>query len=365
MRRQLRAIPAACAGLCVLSLATTAHAHAVGLSTGSYVAHGARVDVDLAVSRAELATSVPGVDRDGNGAIDDEELRAGRDAIGAAIEEGILVGGDGKPCTPVLQSVAPVAGDGVDVRLAYACPSAPSRLHVRFDLLDRLSPDHRHVAHLDLGDGAAVADEILHGSHRDVEVSAAGAQPRPAPRAGQWIWMGVEHILTGYDHLVFLFGLVLVGGRVRSLLGAVTAFTVAHSITLALAALDVWSPPPRLVEIGIAASIVWVGVENLFTIARGLDARGRWRLTFPFGLVHGFGFASALREVALPHAQVTLALVCFNSGVELGQLAVMAVVVPALLVARGRGWLGDPGARALSVGVAGAGLVWLVSRVLG
>ena len=139
--------------------------------------------------------------------------------------------------------------------------------------------------------------------------------------------MGIEHILTGYDHLVFLFGLVLIGGRLRSLVGAVTAFTVAHSITLALAVLGVWAPSPRIVEPAIALSIVWVGIENFFV----KNAEGRWRITFPFGLIHGFGFAGALREIELPRARVPLALVSFNLGVEVGQLAVMAVVVPLIL----------------------------------
>ena len=131
--------------------------------------------------------------------------------------------------------------------------------------------------------------------------------------------LGVEHILTGADHLVFLLGLILVGGSLRSLVGVVTAFTLAHSITLALAALSIFAPSPRLVEPAIALSIAYVGVENLFVN----DASKRWRITFPFGLIHGFGFAGALREIALPRAQLPIALVSFNLGVELGQLGVL------------------------------------------
>ena len=111
--------------------------------------------------------------------------------------------------------------------------------------------------------------------------------------------LGIEHILTGADHLVFLLGLLLVAGGWRPLLGVVTAFTVAHSITLALAALSIFAPSPRLVEPAIALSIAYVGVENLLNP----DARQRWRITFPFGLVHGFGFAGALRAIALPRAR--------------------------------------------------------------
>jgi hydrogenase/urease accessory protein HupE len=172
--------------------------------------------------------------------------------------------------------------------------------------------------------------------------------------------LGVEHILTGYDHLVFLLGLVLVGGRWRSLLWVVTAFTVAHSITLGLAALGVWAPRPAIIEPAIALSIAYVGVENFFV----KNAEKRWRITFPFGLVHGFGFAGALREVALPKADVPAALFLFNAGVEIGQLAVLALVLPALVLLRRWSWFDKHGVRVVSGAIVIAGLVWFVARVV-
>jgi len=172
--------------------------------------------------------------------------------------------------------------------------------------------------------------------------------------------LGVEHILTGADHLVFLLGLILVGGTLRSLAGVVTAFTLAHSITLALAALSIFAPSPRLVEPAIALSIAYVGVENLFV----RDARRRWRITFPFGLVHGFGFAGALREIALPRAQVPIALVSFNLGVEIGQLAVLSVALPLVLAARGAPWFGARGVKILSVAIAVGGAALFVTRLV-
>jgi hypothetical protein len=171
--------------------------------------------------------------------------------------------------------------------------------------------------------------------------------------------LGIEHILTGADHLVFLFGLILVGGRWRSLVGVVTAFTLAHSVTLALAALSVVAPSPRLVEPAIALSIAYVGVENLFV----KDASKRWRITFPFGLVHGFGFAGALRAVALPRAQLPAALVAFNLGVEAGQLAVLSLALPLTVALRGAPWFGARGARTLSVAIAIGGAVLFVMRL--
>src|SRR5260221_8258414 len=146
--------------------------------------------------------------------------------------------------------------------------------------------------------------------------------------------LGIEHILAGFTHVMFLFGVALVAGRLRTLLLAITAFTLAHSVTLGLATLGHWAPSPSLVEPAIALSIVYVGVENWFV----RDASRRWMLTFPFGLIHGFGFAGALREIALPTAQVPLALVSFNLGVEAGQLMVLALVLPILFWLRHLPW---------------------------
>ncbi|MES1209469.1 MAG: HupE/UreJ family protein, partial [Pseudomonadota bacterium] len=145
----------------------------------------------------------------------------------------------------------------------------------------------------------------------------------------------------------------------RPLLGVVTAFTVAHSITLALAALSIFAPSPRLVEPAIALSIAYVGVENLFVP----DARHRWRITFPFGLVHGFGFAGALRAIALPRPQIPIALVSFNAGVEIGQLAVLAVALPITMAARRAPWFGERGVRAVSVAIAVGGGALFIARL--
>jgi len=171
--------------------------------------------------------------------------------------------------------------------------------------------------------------------------------------------MGLEHILTGYDHLLFLLGLVLVGRPLRSLFAAVTAFTLAHSVTLALAAFGVWAPSPRIIEPCIALSLAYVGIENWFVA----DARGRWRITFLFGLVHGFGFAGALREIALPRAEVPAALFAFNLGVELGQLAVLAALVPLLLAVRKTEIWKRGGLRACTMTIAMAGFVWFIHRL--
>jgi hypothetical protein len=121
----------------------------------------------------------------------------------------------------------------------------------------------------------------------------------------------------------------------------------------------VWSPSPRLVEPCIALSIAYVGIENWFVA----DATGRWRITFPFGLVHGFGFAGALREIAVPRPQVPTALFGFNFGVELGQIAVLALLLPLVLVARKQELWQRTGMRACTAAIATTGVVWFFVRI--
>jgi HupE / UreJ protein len=147
--------------------------------------------------------------------------------------------------------------------------------------------------------------------------------------------LGIEHILTGYEHLLFLFGLLLPCGGLLSLAKIINAFTIAHSVTLSLAVLQVISLPDRLIEAVIALSIAFVAAENLF---RSLTVSRRWLVSLCFGLVHGFGFSSALRALDLPAHGLLLSLFGFNLGVEVGQGLVVGVCLPLLLLLRRTEW---------------------------
>jgi hydrogenase/urease accessory protein HupE len=144
---------------------------------------------------------------------------------------------------------------------------------------------------------------------------------------GRYTRAGIEHIFLGYDHIAFLAAVVLWARRLWPVVKVVTAFTIAHSITLSLAALDIVRIPSSIIEPAIAASIVYVAAENF--LSRNIDKR--WRDTFCFGLIHGFGFASALQEFGLPRSALIPALASFNLGVEIGQIAIVSLVVPGLL----------------------------------
>src|SRR5579863_4537078 len=346
-------------GLAAFAPERGASAHAVGVSSGEYRLDGKILYGDLGMAGRELARLLPALDTDHDGAISTDELTAGQTAVARAFAGGLTVSADGKACPGTLDRAwALEAEGGVVFQLRYVCPEVPVRLTLTMPMLDALAPGHRHMARLFRGGKAQV--KVLDRAHATWELGEASSTSSGLAMAWSMLKLGIEHILTGADHLVFLLGLILVGGSLRSLIGVVSAFTLAHSITLALAAFSIFSPSPRLVEPAIALSIAYVGIENLFVT----DASKRWRITFPFGLIHGFGFAGALREIALPRAQVPIALVSFNLGVELGQLAVLSIALPLVLAARNASWFGDRGVRTLSIAIAVGGGVLFVARLV-
>jgi hydrogenase/urease accessory protein HupE len=276
---------------------------------------------------------------------------------------------DGRRCAPTLDGGGDVQEDGFGLSIAFVCPAAPRELTVSMGVLRELLPGHRHVAHVHprggvAGDGPSV-DAILTADAPSTTIrmpAGADLATAPPPTSGLWaaVRLGVLHILTGWDHLLFLVALLLGTRGVKPLALAVTAFTVAHSITLALAAFDVVTLSPRVVEPAIAASIAFVAFENAW---RPVAAR-RWRATFVFGLVHGLGFAGALRDLALPRDRMLPMLLGFNAGVEVGQIVVVAALVPAIALAGRR--LPDEviAARTASIALGFVGVAVLVARIV-
>lgn len=178
----------------------------------------------------------------------------------------------------------------------------------------------------------------------------------------RFIRMGIHHIVLGLDHVLFVLGLLLLRRSLGGLLAVVSAFTVAHSLTLSLTALDICSLPARLVEPLIALSIVAVGTENL--LSRNINLERRIWLAFGFGFFHGFGFAGALREAAVPHDSVAAALAAFNIGAELGQACIVLLAVPVLRFWEQRNAvLTRTVTQFASLGIATAGVLWFVERL--
>ena len=180
----------------------------------------------------------------------------------------------------------------------------------------------------------------------------------PAGSTRSMVLLGIEHILTGYDHLVFLGCLLLAGGTWRSRLGIVSAFTVAHSITLVLAATRLVHPPAGFVEPAIAVTIAYVAIENLI----GDAPRSRWPTAFGFGLIHGFGFAAMLDLLDLPARQWLAAVLAFNVGVEIGQVAVVAIAMPVVIAIARSSWHPQV-VRYASSAVLVLAVLWFVERL--
>ena len=248
--------------------------------------------------------------------------------------------------------------DGVGFLLVYPRPSGgPLRFDAAF--LRRLAAGHRTALTLKDADDKVLRTEVLTAAASSLEAAGAGGR---SSSFWSFLKLGVEHILTGFDHLLFLFGLLVACRRFSTAAKIITCFTLAHSLTLALAALDVVSLSGRVVEPLIAASIVFVGVENL--LRRG-EPGWRWALTFALGLVHGFGFAGALKEAGLGSsgAGLLVPLFSFNLGVELGQAGVAAVVLPLLWKLRDLPAFERYGRNVISAAVALAGAWWLFTRL--
>ena len=259
--------------------------------------------------------------------------------------------------TPVDVSVVPDRR-GARVRLHYTA-SNPAVLQIRCALFPY---DPSHQTFLNIYEGAQLTRQMILDAGQTSVTHYMGTTQGTLAVIKKFVLAGIEHIAIGPDHILFLVGLLLLGGSVAQLLKIVTSFTVAHSITLSLAALNVVSPSTRLVEPAIALSIIYVGVDNLLVRPGSRDTRVWIALTF--GLIHGFGFASVLREMDLPRRALGWSLFSFNLGVEIGQVCIVLLVASVLAwIAARSTTLRTRIAYAGSIVVAAAGFVWFVQRV--
>ena len=274
----------------------------------------------------------------------------------------LRVSASGEPLDFQIQKVDP-RPDRHGVALTFQAP-----LHATASGLSvtaRFVPENnQHETFLNVYDrsGHVLAQEVLTAERAHAEVYARGPEGILAVLA-TFIRAGIHHIFIGPDHILFIVGLLLLGGTLKRVLQVATSFTLAHSITLALAVLGLVRISGRIVEPLIALSIVYVGFENLRARPGGPD--WRTRIAFAFGLIHGFGFASVLREFGLPHGALAWSLLGFNVGVELGQVCIVLAVVPLLALLRAAmPRLATRTVAAGSWGIIGTGGFWFVQRVL-
>jgi hydrogenase/urease accessory protein HupE len=280
-------------------------------------------------------------------------------ALATMLGARMMVSADGRPLTAQWAPGVEVLADRQSLKLSVRFPvaAAPGRLNLAAVMFPY---DPQHQTFLNVYDGEALTQAILDAGHEKFEYFAGTRQGAFAV-VQRFLPAGINHILIGPDHLLFLVGLLLLGGTLRQLAVIVTAFTIAHSITLSLAALNLVIPPARIIEPAIALSIVYVGADNLL-IRGGRDVRA-W-IAFAFGFIHGFGFANVLRAMNLPTRALGWSLFSFNLGVEIGQLLVVVVVATALAALRSRSeQAGRQLAFAGSVVVMAAGAFWFIQRV--
>ncbi len=326
-----------------------AHAHKPSDSYLSIRLDGAALHGQWDIALRDLEHAI-GLDENGDGAITWGELRRRHAEIADYALSRLEVEADDRPCKlGVAGHLVDEHSDGVYavVRFAGECPSGDMRaLTIGYRLLFELDPTHRGL--LDLRHPGGTVTAVL-SPERARQAFVLGE----TSRWGQFVAYareGIWHIWIGFDHILFLLALLLPAvlvPRARGwdsadrfapafwdVLKVVTSFTVAHSITLSLAALSVIELPSRLVESLIALSVMLAALNNLRPVVRGR----RWIVAFVFGLVHGFGFASVLADLGLPRETLLLALVGFNLGVEAGQIVIVTAFLPFAFRLR-RGWV--------------------------
>ena len=265
-------------------------------------------------------------------------------------------------CSDMIPPSARSAGGALITRWAIRCDTSLADQHIIIKGLENTLTDVlARVQHLD---GAVQTTRIT----PDQPSFKITESPGKLELIGTYLWLGVDHILLGVDHLLFVFALLLIVSGMRRLVWTITAFTLAHSITLAGATLGYIYVPQQPVEAIIALSILFLATEIVHSRRGrpGYAERWPWLVAFIFGLLHGFGFAGALAETGLPEHAIPFALVFFNIGVELGQLAFVAVVLTSgWLIHRIKVFPLQPAEMAAVYIIGGVAAYWTIERVAG
>jgi hypothetical protein len=361
-----------------LAVTGPAQAHKASDAYLSWRIDGATVEQRTDIALRDLDRDL-NLDADDNGALSWGEVRQRWGAIEHLAAEGVRVTADGAACRATATS-APQIVEHTDGRYAVLqrtlqCPRAVQRLELDYRLFGLTDAAHRGIARI-VAPRHEVSAVLVPGAglqHVDLVPEASPSGRRPFLG---FVVEGVRHIAAGLDHILFLVTLLLVAvwrrdgqrwvprssaaSSWKETLRLVTAFTLAHSLTLGLAASGVLAPPSRWVESLIAASVLVAAVDNLRPFVRG----PRWLMVTFFGLMHGFGFAGPLQDLGLRGGDILLPLLGFNLGVELGQLTLVALLLPLACALRGARWYRLAAVRGGSAAIATLALAWTIERSL-
>ena len=343
----------------LIATCAAAHAHPVPFSYIDLRVESGSVELSIVVHTFDIANDLK--IQPPEKLLEHETLNAAGSAIAKLVQDRLTVAADGERLANATWSAPETIPDrqSIRIRARYELERPPGRMDVS-TLMFPYDPQHKTFLNV-YENGAVAAQAILDKDRKSFEYFSGTRQGVRAVLQ-KFVPAGMHHILIGPDHLLFLAGLLLLGGTMRQLLLVVTAFTIAHSITLSLAALGMVIPPANAIEPAIALSIVYVGADNLLVSAGGRDTRA-W-IAFAFGLIHGFGFANVLREMDLPGRALGWTLFAFNLGVEIGQVVFVVLIASVFVWIRSRS---EAAGRRLvfagSVVVMLAGAFWFVERV--
>ncbi|NOU70358.1 HupE/UreJ family protein [Paenibacillus sp. LMG 31458] len=313
-----------------LGFATTALAHTTSTGLSSLNVEGNEILYALYLDQSDL---IPKFDSNGDNKLENEEVISQKESLEPYLQKGLHIDVDSKPLKMEILSMRVAQRDTTNTvlfQLRFTADEVIEQFNLHYNLVFDDAP--AHTSTLIVRSGENLQNDVIDSANRDILINL------PQPKIGAVLWkyfkLGIEHILTGYDHLIFLLSLVLIASRFKEALKIVTAFTIAHSLTLFLVASGRVHVIPSWVEALIAATICYVAVENMFV----QKAKWRWALTAIFGLIHGMGFAGALAETGLPKGNLIGALLTFNLGVETGQIMILCLLLPLLIWLRKFPW---------------------------
>lgn len=350
-------LPAFCLwSVLFIFLCSPSHAHQNSMGYAHFKVSAETVFLHLKILPHDV-DAILRIDKNQDKTVSQSELKPMEPLVFFYIQSKLKVLTAGKPCAFSPGKLTYDAREKfMQIEARYKC-AAGKKFLVQSLLFLEEDPGFRLVGRVDIKDREE--EWIFQKGKTDWDVSSAAPRSLPSQLA-HFVRLGVEHIFLGYDHILFLFGLLLLGGSFRNLLKIVTSFTAAHSITLILATLEFLNLPSKFVESAIAFSIMYIAVENLFV--KNKDKR--WRITFFFGLVHGFGFSSVLRGLGLPERGLILSLLSFNAGVEIGQACIVSVLFPVVLYINRFHW-NAKAVKFASLVILMFGMEWFLDRAVG
>lgn len=354
-KHQVYIISLIAALLLTISLATPSQAHWADLSAAEVTVEPTKTAIILTFPTGLVAFA----DDDGDGQISTKEFTTHQVVLEKFLGDRIrLVNNQGEvgkitvaPSNNLPVSIQSNINTHTTLELAYTWPQSVTELTLKYDLFLPNVPTARCLA--TIIQGGQTRNLIFSPEQREFALINVSVWQQ----ISSFVFLGIEHILTGYDHVLFLISLLMLGGGFGYLLKVVTAFTISHSVTLTLAVLDIVTLPVRFVESAIALTIIYVAAENFWR----KNLRRRWLLTFIFGLIHGLGFAGVLQEIHLSQSHLALSLASFNVGVEIGQIMIVSIAFVVLRSIQKYSWELNL-RRLLSGCVVAMGLFWFIQR---